>query len=561
MRKIHKEKLVELVATLTEASEQLEKCSSQKRVNLCGDIQEFVEVIFDYATSVLEHNEKLVTHLQTIYETLFKVVQGESTVKQLQELVCQLEIEVHNLNPDQIEVVFFCYKASMSDSLESVYLAAKADPNCIAYFVPIPYYDRNPDRSFGTMHFEGHGCYSDKFELTDWLEYDVEERRPDVIFIMNPYDDKNFVTSVHPSFYSRRLKKCTDKLVYIEYGLPYWVYRNPEEIPLEEYRENGTVLPAYLFSDYVIDYCNGLAGSHKQLLRAFNYFTKQFQISEKDIEECFVALGSPKFDKVICTRREDCKLPKEWKECIDNKKIVLLNSSLGEFLKASEPTDSSVSGQCTADCRYFEKLRSILGEFTERDDVVLWWRPHPLLEATIRSMRTALYQEYMSIVHEFVNAKKGIYDCTEDLHRAIAWSDAMISDESSLLLLYAATGKPFYIPAITKVLENPQYDIEEDFKNPILSRMEFMRTHKGANIGEWNCCIWWEAFLEENRGWNIHYHNFIKRFLDFVVHPEDYPEAEEYRQLQLQMIQDFVVNSDGTAGQKIYEFAKQKIVE
>lgn len=561
MRKIHKTKLTELVTTLSEACGQLDKCDDRQRINLCGEIQEFVEVVFEYATSVLRPESKIIPLLQSLYEVLFQVAQGDRSVNQLHKLVHHVVTEVHNLKPDKTEVVFFCYKASMSDALESVYLAAKEDPSCDAFFVPIPYYDRNPDRSLGQMHFEGIGFYSDKFELTDWRKYDVETRRPDAIFIMNPYDEGNHVTSVHPDFYSKRLKNFTDNLVYIEYGLPYWLYNHPEDVPLEEYRKNGNVLPAHLHCNYVVDYSRELEVSHKRTLTAFDELTKHFGISEKDIENRFVAMGSPKFDKVVQTKREDCDLPEEWNARIAGKKVVLLNSSLAEFLKASGPRRNKNGEPAKAGCWYFEKLQSILTAFAEREDVMLWWRPHPLLESTIRSMRNSLYQEYQDIVQKFVDYGKEIFDNTEDLHRAIAWSDAMISDESSLLLLYMATGKPFYIPAITKILDAAQYDDAEDFRNPLWSRLEFMKTNKGANIGFWNCCIWWDVFLEENRGWNIHYNNFTKRFLDFVVHREKYPEAEEYRQLQLQMIQDFVVNSNGTAGQKIYEFIKQKTME
>ena len=48
-------------------------------------------------------------------------------------------------------------------------------------------------------------------------EYDFEKRRPDMIFIHNPYDEYNYVTSVHPFFYSQSLKQFTDLLVYIPY--------------------------------------------------------------------------------------------------------------------------------------------------------------------------------------------------------------------------------------------------------------------------------------------------------------------------------------------------------
>ena len=174
MRKIQKQELIELIDTLKEASEQLKRCDGQQREAFCGEIQEFVEGIYEYALGVLCQEAKLVTLLEKIYETLFQVAKGEATPAQFSKEVQQVEIEACNLKVDQIEVAFFCYKASMADSLESVYLAAKADPQCEAFFVPIPYFDRDAEDVFGEMHLEGQGCYSDKFELTDWQQYDVQ---------------------------------------------------------------------------------------------------------------------------------------------------------------------------------------------------------------------------------------------------------------------------------------------------------------------------------------------------------------------------------------------------
>ena len=59
--------------------------------------------------------------------------------------------------------------------------------------------------------------YPDYVPITKYDEYDFEGRRPDMIYIHNPYDNNNYVTSVHPFFYSGNLKKFTDKLVYIPY--------------------------------------------------------------------------------------------------------------------------------------------------------------------------------------------------------------------------------------------------------------------------------------------------------------------------------------------------------
>ena len=83
-----------------------------------------------------------------------------------------------------------------------MYLATKENPNCDAYCVPIPYFDLNADYSFDTMHYEG-GEYPKNIEIMDWQSYHLEERKLDIVFIHNPYDEWNHVTSVHPMYYAR----------------------------------------------------------------------------------------------------------------------------------------------------------------------------------------------------------------------------------------------------------------------------------------------------------------------------------------------------------------------
>lgn len=107
-------------------------------------------------------------------------------------------------------------KASMWDSLESVWKAADEDGFCDAYVVPISYYNKNPDGSFREMHYEG-SQYPDNVPITSYEDYDFKTRKPDIVYIHNPYDNVYLVTSVHPFFFSENLKKYTDKLVYIPY--------------------------------------------------------------------------------------------------------------------------------------------------------------------------------------------------------------------------------------------------------------------------------------------------------------------------------------------------------
>lgn len=67
------------------------------------------------------------------------------------------------------------------------------------------FFERNSDFSFGKMHYEGYDLPS-YVPITKWNEYSLQEHRPDIVFIHNPYDQCNTITSVMPQFYSSELK-------------------------------------------------------------------------------------------------------------------------------------------------------------------------------------------------------------------------------------------------------------------------------------------------------------------------------------------------------------------
>lgn len=144
-----------------------------------------------------------------------------------------------------------------------------------------------------------------------------------------------------------------------------------------------------------------------------------------------MALGSPKIDKVRSVNRDNVVIPKDWKEQIEGKKVILYNTSLNALLKNSEA--------------YLEKMKDVFTLFQGREDVVILWRPHPLMESTLLSMRQGLYTRYMQLKEWFQKEKIGIYDGTPDMYPAIGISDAYYGDMSSLVWLYRETGKPVMI--------------------------------------------------------------------------------------------------------------------
>lgn len=316
-----------------------------------------------------------------------------------------------NLPDDKKLIVFLPYKASMWDSLESVWKAADADPDCEAYVMPIPYFDKNPDGSLGEEHYEGN-LFPEDVPITRYDALDLEECHPDIIYIHNPYDEYNHVTSVHPYFYSSSLKKFTDKLVYI----PYFVCS-------ETTREANCLLKGVVSADAVI----------VQSDKIRDEYIKYFQASMGDLipKDKFMALGSPKFDKAIHSSVLETHLTRGWKQRAGGRKIILYNTHLNIFLRFKEAA--------------VKKIESVFDYFKGRDDALLLWRPHPLCKATLKAMQANLYEAYLALEKRYLEEDIGILDESEDMYQAISVADGYYGDNSSVLSLFGVTGKPICI--------------------------------------------------------------------------------------------------------------------
>lgn len=331
----------------------------------------------------------------------------------------------------RLEVVFFPYKASMWDSLESIWRAAEADPDCDAYVVPIPYYEKNPDGGLRQMHYDGN-YYPSYVPVVDWRTYDLEKQQPDAAFIHNPYDDQNLVTQVHEMYFSRNLKKHVGLLCYI----PYFVAARGAS-------SHFAYMPGVINSDFTIVENEKV---RQDYLAVWEQLVNQGQAAPnegRNIESRILALGSPKYDAVFNAGKEDFTFPDEWKQLLDSdgsrKKVFLYNTSISTML---EHTLNERGEVCS---RYLRKIESVLRYFKQRNDVVLLWRPHPLMEQTLTSMRPEIYEDYCKIVRDYKEANYGIYDDSANLQRALAVSDAYYGDRSSVMYLWEKTGKPLLI--------------------------------------------------------------------------------------------------------------------
>lgn len=442
MRKYQKEQLLDIITSLhslhQETRIRLEKKEYQTVQTALFDCQEAaiqmgeaIERIEGEGTEVVGCLEQ---YCERVYETSTQLekLTAQKFYKNLEEILIKAENAIKHM-PVRKEVVFFPYKASMWDSLESVYLAAKEDENCDAYCVPIPYFDLNKDGSFGTMRYEGNE-YPQNIEITDWQTYNFEGRRPDAIFIHNPYDEWNRVTSVHPRYYAKNLRQYTDKLIYI----PYFVLTEikPDD-PNRQKRIEGMkhfcFLPGTIYAHKVV-----VQSEDMRQIYIDEYLKEAKQagisVTRKELEAKILGLGSPKFDKVQGTKREELEIPERWMQLIRKpdgsyKKIILYNTSISALLQYNE--------------KWLDKIENVFKVFREKqEEVTLLWRPHPLIENTLESMRPELSLRYFDIRDHYISGKWAIYDDTADLERAVVLSDAYYGDASSVAQLYQEAGKP-----------------------------------------------------------------------------------------------------------------------
>lgn len=438
------EKTIELLKKLNDSIPKvLERGNIQNGLDILQECQESAIGLGTHMEKVIGTDSRTVRELEEYCENVYQLAEliqsgqegNDAGYKAIADSFTMVERIFEEEYPDKKEVVFLPYKASMWDSLESVWRAADKEENTIARVIPIPYFERDSDGNFAKEVWEGNE-YPKDVPITRYDEYDLDLHHPDEIYIHNPYDEYNYVTSVHPDYYTPELKKCTEKLIYI----PYFVLEeiNPKNQIEIEPMKHFCFLPGTINADLVI-----LQSEDMKTIYVNEYYkevlNRGMNETKDSIEKRFVGWGSPKFDKVRSTKKEDVEIPEDWLKRFVRpdgswKKVILYNNSVSAFLQYKE--------------NMLLKIRDVIRVFRERqDDVVMLWRPHPLMKQTIESMYPRLWREYEEIVEKYREESFGIYDDSSDLNRAIAVSDAYFGDRSSVVSLFEKGNKPVMIQA------------------------------------------------------------------------------------------------------------------
>ena len=442
-----------------------------------------------------------VKRLEEYCEQVYRTSQCEDKeldkhVKHLEKMLIKIRNDLHWMQV-RYRIVFFPYKADMWDSLESIYLAARADRRCEAIVCPIPYYEKDAEKDEWVYKYEGMR-FPQEIPITYFEKIDLSDNAIDVAYIHNPYDGFNLVTSVHPDYYSEELRKHVRKLVYVPYYMDGAVFST-----------GLRGLPVMQNADWIV-----MASDYmKESCRQEPFYKK------------ILPFGSPKFDRLIHMNQKGKMIPEDWKWALEDKKILMLNTSLNEFLEMND--------------LLLKKLWAVFQLVRDHGDVALIWRPHPLLESTIRAMRAPLMRAYQDLVRFFHDEKIGIFDTTSDADRAAVLSDGYLGSKySSIIRLFEVLGKPIYRFSYDYKEWNkeamPHDVMMESFKNGFCSRSE----------GDY-------FSMEEDDGLPLNV--YISGFSQF--------DFTQISQDEKENISRFAANLDGSIGAKVHDYMMEVMEE
>jgi len=417
MRKQIKNQMLELLDSMTEATQILKTYSIQ---NDWAEILYLLQMSAVQVGETIEKEEKfdsaIIDQLLILNKEAWECSQEDdfaikqTYIKKIEDIIEKVK-KIAKEIPVKIEVVFFPYNASMWDSLESIWIAAENDAETEAFVVPIPFFERDSNGVICEPRYEGKNLPS-YVPIIDYRNYNFKERKPDIAYIHNPFDQYNLITRVHPDYFSHELKKYVNRVVYV----PYFISINAVSYAHRE-------LPSYYQVDYIVV-------QNEKMIESF---------SSDIARDKFLTFGSPIVDRIINLNKNKPEIPDEWKEMLPNGKdfagckVFMLNTSLSMIMKEREV--------------FLDKIKHILKILQKRDDIVVVWRPHPLMYSTLQALGGTIYNEYLEIEDAFIKKNIGILDRTKDVGVTIALCDGYIGEEaSSIIRMFEITKKPmFYI--------------------------------------------------------------------------------------------------------------------
>lgn len=320
--------------------------------------------------------------------------------------------------PLQYKVVFFPYLGSTWDSLASVRDAFAADERFITDVVILP---AHRDTLKGRVNLYEDFLADTDIPHTRYTDYDLEQDKPDIAFMNNPYD-----SVISPLYSTIRIRENSRLLIYV----PYYgilsgnstfnqpaLYNQPMHLVAD-----AIIVPNETGSEAYNRFCTGPKGR-------------------------YLPLGTPKTDYFQRSVAESGqRVDDAWVQRIGQRPVFLLDT---HYLL-------EVVNYPTGDDEWQNQIvflaNQTINYFADHPDCFLIWRPHPMAATVLENYGDrAFCEEYRQALSRARSTPNVIVDDSSDSSAAVALSCALIATgPGSLPNSYASLGKP-----VVRINESP----------------------------------------------------------------------------------------------------------
>ena len=227
-------------------------------------IEEYCEALFELYQSISEQGARGDFSKVSV---LFGVGALQKEMKTILTSLENLRVAVQKDFKKQ--VIFLPHSAKHFESLRPLVDAMLEEEELECKIIPIPYYDKCGDGRLKEIHYEGED-FPKGYEIVDYNCYDFSVELPDCIVINSPYDEFNPVWTVDSAFYSKELKKYSNKLIYI----PWFVTdeidpKNEEDGKAFTNMEYYVTVPGLFHSDFTIVQSEGMKKAYLAKIEEF----------------------------------------------------------------------------------------------------------------------------------------------------------------------------------------------------------------------------------------------------------------------------------------------------
>lgn len=401
--------LVNMSKTLLEAAQYLNSAVEDQSLR-AELLENGRQMIGQIQSELKQHQGDLRSELPVKYmETAAGLWESGGT--ELEEVLQSFAECLPNEVRYQVRAVFFAELGEKWDSMETVYEFMRDDPRFDPVVVLTPIFRQVQDKKGRPKQEVIYKDYLSPMGIPflQYNKYRLEKDCPDLAFICQPYESCTL-----KEFWPETIAQYT-RLVYLSYFLIDYATEGstPSLAQFPVYRHAWKVAcpteKQYQF------YCrNSAHGGVNALLT-----------------------GIPKLDKLVQLRKEGPARPKEW-DCLEGKTVFLWNSWYSADL-------SSV--------HYFDEL---IEWFQAHEDCALIWRPHPMTDVVTKLYFPSEYKKLQDNIRRINSVQNAVLDRETSFRAAFYYSNAMISDYSSMVPQYLLMDKP------TLVIKSPVPDVPKE---------------------------------------------------------------------------------------------------